>query len=263
MAPPKDKRTPEDMQAQEELRRSGNIPTHIAIIMDGNGRWAERQGRDRVFGHRHGVESVRDITEACTELGVRYLTLYTFSTENWKRPVFEVNALMELLVKTIRRETKTLEDNDVRLSAIGDLSKLPDVCRKELMESIGLTQNNRRMTLTLALSYSGRWEVLEAVKSVAVDAKAGNVDLDVLSEADFSRYLSTGDMPDPDLLVRTGGEYRVSNFMLWQLAYTELHITQKAWPAFRRPDLYAAIREYQSRERRFGAVPAMDAPAGQ
>jgi len=254
--PGKDKRTPQDRKEQEGLIQSGPIPTHVAIIMDGNGRWAERRGQDRVFGHRHGVQSVRDITEASAELGISYLTLYTFSTENWKRPRFEVNALMGLLVKTIRRETKTLEDNDIRLSAIGDLSMLPEEACKELLESIEITKDNRRMTLTLALSYSGRWEILEAAKRLAERSKTGDINLETFSESEFSEYLSTGPQPDPDLLIRTGGEYRISNFLLWQLAYTELHFTESAWPEFRRSNLYDAIRDYQHRERRFGAVKA-------
>lgn len=250
----KDKRSAEDRAAQEALLKRGTLPAHIAVIMDGNGRWARRLGRDRVFGHRHGVESVRDVTEACAQLGVDFLTLYTFSTENWLRPVVEVNALMELLVRTIRRETRTLLDNDIRLEAIGDLGKLPPECSRELAESMELTRSCARMTLTLAISYSGRWEIVRAARAFAEAVERGERSADSLTEADFSRSLAMSGRPDPDLLVRTGGEMRISNFLLWQLAYTELHFTEVPWPAFRRGHLYEAIRSFQDRERRFGRV---------
>ncbi len=244
--------TDEEIQAQ--LKASGEIPRHIAIIMDGNGRWARKHGKRRVVGHRQGVESVRDITEACAQLGVEYLTLYTFSTENWYRPQEEVSALMQLLVHTIRREARTLQKNNIRLTAIGELTRLPDFCYRELMEAIRLTQHNTRMTLNLALSYSGRQEILQAVRSLAKDVQAGHLDPEQIDEALFGQYLFTKDMPDPDLLIRTSGEYRISNFLLWQLAYTEIYITEQYWPEFRRNELYEAIRDYQRRERRFGRV---------
>ncbi len=245
-------RTDEEIQA--ELKASGEIPRHIAIIMDGNGRWARKHGKRRVAGHRQGVESVRDITEACAQLGVEYLTLYTFSTENWQRPKEEVSALMQLLVHTIRREARTLQKNNIRLTVIGEVTRLPEVCYRELMEAIHLTRNNTRMTLNLALSYSGRQEILYAVRSLAEDVRAGRVAPEQIDEHLFEQYLFTKDMPDPDLLIRTSGEYRISNFLLWQLAYTEIYITEQYWPEFRRNELYEAIRDYQRRERRFGRV---------
>ncbi len=250
-----DKRTDEDRAIQDSLLQRGAIPAHIAVIMDGNGRWAKSRGRSRVFGHQHGVESVRDITEAGAELGVRHLTLYTFSTENWFRPALEVNALMELLVRTIRRETRTLLDNDIRLNAIGDLSRLPKGCLRELMESIEMTASCQRMTLSLALSYSGRWEIVRAARAFAKDVAESGADPDSLDEEAFAELLESGRRPDPDLLIRTGGEMRISNFLLWQLAYTELYFSEVQWPDFRRTHLYEAVRVFQDRERRFGRVP--------
>jgi len=246
--------TAEDAAAQAALRRRGPIPTHVACIMDGNGRWAKARGKRRAWGHREGVESVRDVTEACAQLGVGHLTLYTFSTENWARPPAEVSALMELLVRTVRREAGRLDRNDIRLQALGDLSRLPDRCRRELEEAIALTADNRRMTLNLALSYSGRWEITRAVRRLAAAARDGQLDPDALTEADFAAALDTAALPDPDLLVRTGGEMRVSNFLLWQIAYTELYVTETLWPDFRRAALYEAVRDYQDRDRRFGRV---------
>jgi undecaprenyl diphosphate synthase len=243
-----------DRARQQSLRERGDIPRHIAIIMDGNGRWAQSRGQDRVVGHYEGVESVRDIAEASAQLGVEYLTLYTFSTENWFRPQTEVNALMELLVHTIRRETTTLCRNRIRLNAIGDLNMLPPSCRQQLQEAIDVTSVDHRMTLTLALSYSGRWEILEAVRSLAAAAREGHLDPELIDERMFSAALSTAEMPDPDLLIRTGGEYRVSNFLLWQMAYSEMFITQEFWPAFRRHSLYEAVESFQDRDRRFGRV---------
>ncbi len=236
------------------MRQRGAIPPHIAIIMDGNGRWAKRRGQARVVGHHEGVESVRDVTEACAQLGVEYLTLYTFSTENWQRPAMEVNALMKLLIHTIRRERETLCKNDIRLRAIGDLSRLPRACSRELEKTIDVTRHNTRMTLTLALSYSGRWELVRAMRSIAKQVKNGNLPPESIDEEAITGALSTSDLPDPDLLIRTGGEFRVSNFLLWQLAYTELYVADDYWPSFRRSRLYEAIKDYQGRDRRYGRV---------
>ena len=246
--------TPEDAAAQAALKARGEIPAHVACIMDGNGRWAKARGKRRVTGHREGVESVRDVTEACAQLGVGHLTLSTFSTENWARPPAEVTALMELLVRTVRREAGRLDRNDIRLGALGDLSRLPARARRELEEAIAMTADNRRMTLNLALSYSGRWEITRAVRRLAAAARDGRLDPDAITEADVAAALDTAGLPDPDLLIRTGGEMRVSNFLLWQIAYTELHVTETLWPDFRREALYAAIRDYQDRDRRFGRV---------
>lgn len=246
--------TDEDRAAQSALQSRGKLPVHIAAIMDGNGRWAQQKGRPRVVGHREGVNSVRDITEACAQLGVPYLTLYTFSTENWERPSTEVNALMKLLVRTIEKERQTLLDNDVRLRTIGDLSMLPAAGQQELEKTRERTQDNTRLTLTLALSYSGQWDILQAVRQIARAVQAGRLDPDAIDEAVMARHLATADLPDPDLLIRTGGEFRLSNFLLWQSAYTELFITDKFWPDFRRAALYDAIREFQDRDRRFGRV---------
>ncbi|GAB5519649.1 MAG: isoprenyl transferase [Rhodothermales bacterium] len=243
-----------DEQVQHALQARGPIPRHIAIIMDGNGRWAKAQGQMRVKGHYEGVESVRDIVEAAAQLGVTHVTLYTFSIENWHRPPTEVTALMELLVRSLRREVKTLNKNNIALNAIGDTSLLPKRAQAELHESIAQTAENARMTLTLALSYSGRWEIVNAARQLAADAQAGRLVPADIDDALFSQHLSTADMPDPDLLIRTGGELRVSNFLLWQIAYAELYVTETFWPAFRRESLYEAIRSYQDRDRRFGRV---------
>lgn len=228
------------------------LPRHIAVIMDGNGRWAKQQGKPRVFGHRSGVKSVREITEAAAELGIEYLTLYAFSTENWGRPQFEVNALMTLLVNTIRNELKTLMDNDVKLNAIGELKSLPTQCYSELMEAIDRTKDNKRMTLTLALNYSAKWEIIEAVKSIASDVKKGDLAVEDISNQHFDNALSTAGFPDPELMIRTSGESRISNFLLWQLAYAELYFTPVFWPDFHREEFYEAILNFQNRERRFG-----------
>lgn len=228
------------------------LPRHIALIMDGNGRWAKQKGKPRVFGHRSGVKSVREVTEAAAELGVEYLTLYAFSTENWGRPKFEVNALMTLLVNTIRNEIKTLMENDVKLNAIGALKSLPKQCYKELMEAIEKTKNNKRMTLTLALNYSAKWEIIEAVKSIATDVKDGKIDVQDIENQHFDNALSTAGFPDPELMIRTSGETRISNFLLWQLAYAELYFTPVFWPDFHREQFYEAILNFQNRERRFG-----------
>ncbi|MAQ92987.1 di-trans,poly-cis-decaprenylcistransferase [Rubrivirga sp. SAORIC476] len=243
-----------DLQAQADLKARGPIPAHIACIMDGNGRWANEKGKPRVIGHREGVVSVRDITEACAQIGVEHLTLYTFSTENWHRPAAEVTALMELLVRTIRKEADKLHRNGIRLHAIGDLGRLPARGQRELKEALDLTAGNTRMTLTLALSYGSRWEITEAVRAIAEAARAGTLDPADITEESVSEALLTRGLPDPDLLVRTAGEMRLSNFLLWQVAYTELYVTEKYWPAFRREALYDAIRSYQGRDRRFGRV---------
>lgn len=229
-----------------------NLPGHIAVIMDGNGRWAKKKGAMRVFGHKNAIEAVRDTTEACAELGIRYLTLYAFSTENWNRPKAEVSALMELLVMTIRKELQTLQKNNVRLQAIGNLQSLPDRCQRELQEAIDNTSGNNGLTLILALSYSGRWEILEAAKKLAVKAKEGSINPEDIDQAAFEEQLNTNKFPDPELLIRTSGEMRISNFLLWQIAYTELYITEVLWPDFRREHLYEGICAYQKRERRFG-----------
>ena len=227
------------------------LPSHIAVIMDGNGRWAKQSGMPRLFGHKNGVTAVREITETCAELGVQYLTLYSFSTENWNRPTLEVQGLMMLLVETVHSELKTLQSNNIRLRAIGDLSKLPQRTQDALLDAIDQTKSNTRMTLVLALNYSSRWEILHAVNQIVADTKNGKITSDI-SEAQFSSYLSTADIPDPELLIRTSGEFRISNFLLYQLAYTELHFTSVLWPDFRKNHLFEAILDFQSRERRFG-----------
>ena len=228
------------------------LPGHVAIIMDGNGRWAKQQGLRRVLGHQNGVRAVRDTIEAAAELGIKYVTLYAFSTENWKRPRYEVNALMELLVSTIHKEVKTLMKNKIRLQTIGNLGELPRNCHTELMEAIELTRNNTRMTLNLALSYSARWEITQAMKSAADMAAGGKIAAADITEEFVSSLLCTADMPDPELMIRTSGEHRISNFLLWQIAYAELYFTEKLWPDFRRDDFYDAIISFQRRERRFG-----------
>ena len=228
------------------------LPQHIAIIMDGNGRWAKQQGKMRVFGHQHGVDTVHEITKACAELGVKYLTLYAFSTENWNRSSFEVDALMTLLTNALKKEFKTLNDNNIRLNAIGDLKRLPDLQYDALMSAIEKTKNNTRMTLTLCLSYSGRWELTKAMQEIATKVKNGVINPEQIDEALISNSLATATMPDPDLLIRTSGEERISNYLLWQIAYSELYFTKKYWPDFSKEDLYEAILDYQGRERRFG-----------
>jgi undecaprenyl diphosphate synthase len=229
-----------------------NLPRHIAVIMDGNGRWAKRKGALRIFGHRNAVEAVRDITEGCGELGIKYLTLYAFSTENWGRPKAEIDGLMELLVNTLKQEIKRLTENQVRLITIGDTSHLPRDCQKNLEWAIDQTKNNSGLTLVLALSYSGRWEIIKAVKTLAKEVQDGKVKIEDINESLFANYLQTSNIPDPELLIRTSGEMRLSNFLLWQIAYTELYITPTLWPDFRKDHLYEAIWSYQQRERRFG-----------
>jgi undecaprenyl diphosphate synthase len=228
------------------------LPRHIAIIMDGNGRWAKEQGQDRLFGHFHGVESVRNIVEGCAELGVEYLTLYAFSTENWDRPEYEVVGLMELLVTTIRNEVESLHKNNIRLHVIGDMNMLPDYARKELNEALDFTKNNTGLNLVMALSYSGRWELLNAVKSIAYEVKKGLLKVEDINQETLQQHLVTSGLPDPELMIRTSGEYRISNFLLYQLAYAELYFTNVRWPDFRKENLYEAIIDYQGRERRFG-----------
>jgi len=227
------------------------IPSHIAIIMDGNGRWAKARGLRRAFGHKKGVDTVREITETCVELGVQYLTLYAFSTENWQRPKKEVNAIMSLLVKSIKAELPKLKEHNIQLYAIGDLESLPPKALQNLEFAIQETQDHHKMRLTLALSYSARWEILNAVKKLTSDIKSG-LSPEFISESVFRNYLTTSDMPDPELMIRTSGEYRISNFLLWQIAYTELYFSPVLWPDFNKENLYEAILDYQNRKRRFG-----------
>lgn len=228
------------------------LPKHIAIIMDGNGRWAQEQGEDRLFGHYHGVESVRDIVEGCAEIGIRFLTLYAFSTENWDRPEYEVVGLMELLVSTIRKEVETLHKNNICLHVIGDMSMLPAYAQQELNEALEITAGNSGLNLIMALSYSGRWELLNAVKSIANEVKNNRLQVEAIDQDVLQKYLCTSDFPDPELMIRTSGEYRISNFLLYQLAYAELYFTNVRWPEFRKNNLYEALIDYQARERRFG-----------
>lgn len=230
----------------------GRLPKHIAIIMDGNGRWALKNGLNRVDGHFEGVDSVRDIAEAAASIGIKYITLYTFSTENWSRPKQEVDALMSLFIETIIKELDTLNKNDIRLNAIGDLESLPAENYKQLIDTIEQTSSNSTMTLTLAMSYSSRWEIINAVKNIALEVESGKLKSKDINEDVFESYLTTVGIPDPELLIRTSGELRISNFLLWQIAYSELYFTDVLWPDFRKEELYKAIVEYQDRERRFG-----------
>lgn len=246
--------TGEDKKLQEELKRHGEIPVHIAIIMDGNGRWAKKRGLPRIAGHNEGVESVRDTVEACGQLGVKYLTLYAFSTENWKRPKDEVSMLMRLLMRALRDETDKLYQNNVRVNAIGEITSLPQEVQDELFDAIEKTKHNTGLNLILALSYSGRWDITQGVRRLVTDVQSGILKSDAIDDKVIASYLSTDGVPDPDLLVRTSGEFRISNFLLWQLAYTEIVISECLWPDFRRRQLYAAIRDFQQRERRFGMV---------
>jgi len=229
-------------------------PKHIAIIMDGNGRWAQKQGHLRLYGHNFGVESIRETLKAAKELKIEYLTLYAFSTENWNRPKEEVDGLMDLLVKSLANEIKELSDTGVRLSTIGDIEGLPKECQDELQESIEITKDNNEINLVLALNYSARWEIIDAVKKIASDVKSSNLLIADLNAEKFGSYLNTKNIPDPELLIRTSGEHRISNFLLWQIAYTEFHFTEVLWPDFKREDLYKAVLDFQSRERRFGKV---------
>ncbi|WP_031528712.1 isoprenyl transferase [Dyadobacter crusticola] len=237
----------------KELIDAGNLPKHIAVIMDGNGRWAQNQGAARVFGHRNAIKAVREVTEGCAELGVSYLTLYAFSTENWARPEFEVRALMELLVQSIRNELPTMLKNNVRLDTIGDTKSLPGSCQRQLTEAIEATQANTGLNLILALGYSGKWDITQAAKKLAEDVKSGILTPSEINEEMLSSRLATGARPEVDLMLRTGGDHRISNFLLWQLAYSELYFYEDLfWPDFRREHLYEAILSFQNRERRFG-----------
>jgi undecaprenyl diphosphate synthase len=240
--------------SQRENIDFNNLPKHIAVIMDGNGRWAKGKGAARIFGHRNAIQAVKDVTEGCGELGVKYLTLYAFSTENWGRPKEEVDGLMELLVNTLKKEINTLHENHVQLHTIGDVTHLPLECQNNLAEAIDATKKNTGLILQLALNYSGRWEIVEAAKKLAEEAKKGVIQPEEIDEHYFSQHLKTANVPDPELLIRTSGELRVSNFLLWQIAYTEIFITPTLWPDFRKEDLYEAICVYQKRERRFGKV---------
>lgn len=239
------------MDILQSIDRS-RLPRHIAIIMDGNGRWAKERGQDRVYGHHEGVLSVRDIVNGCAELGISYLTLYAFSTENWNRPKEEVNALMELLVNTIRKEVEELKKNNIKLHVIGDIASLPEICQKELAEAMEITSANTGLNLILALSYSSRWEITEATKKISLDVQNGKLKAEDINDKLFQTYLNTANFPDPELMIRTSGEHRISNFLLYQLAYAELYFTNVHWPEFRKPNLYEALLDYQQRERRFG-----------
>jgi undecaprenyl diphosphate synthase len=228
------------------------LPSHIAIIMDGNGRWAKDKGKFRIFGHQNGVGAVRETVEACAEVGIKYLTLYAFSTENWSRPPIEVRALMELLVSTIKKETKVLMKNNIRLAAIGNLEDLPKKCQNELASAIEETKNNTRMTLVLALSYSAKWDMIRATKHIAEEVKNGILKTEDITDKTIDEHLSTKNFPHPELMIRTSGEHRISNFLLWELAYSELYFIEKFWPDFTREDIYQAVINFQQRERRFG-----------
>ena len=243
------------MSLKEKIDTS-RLPEHVAVIMDGNGRWAQQQGQVRVFGHQSGVNAVRETAEAAAELGVKYVTLYAFSTENWNRPKEEVDALMQLLVHTINAETKTLNENNIRLETIGDTDSLPPACKLELEEAIANTSKNTRMTLILALSYSSRWEIVEATKKIAKEVADGKLKAEDIDAALFGTHLNTHKYPDPELLIRTSGEHRISNFLLWQVAYSEFYFTETLWPDFDREEFYKALLDYQGRERRFGKTSA-------
>lgn len=236
----------------KELINKDKLPAHVAIIMDGNGRWARQRGLDRVFGHQQGVEAVRKIIETSAELGIRYLTLYAFSTENWGRPDEEVSALMDIMIQSLDNETEKLTKNNIRLLAIGDFNRLADDVRERLLKTINLTSAGTGLTIVVALSYSSRWEITEATRKMLIDVNAGKLDPAEINEENFEKYLTTYRIPDPELMIRTSGELRMSNFLLWQLAYTELYFTDKLWPDFGKEDFYNAIIDFQKRERRFG-----------
>ena len=242
------------MESFRDRLNKNNIPEHVAIIMDGNGRWAKKQGISRIFGHQKGVDAVRITVEAAGEIGIKYLTLYAFSTENWERPKYEVDALMNLLVQTVEAETESLMKNNVSLGVIGDISKMPKKVRKKLNDCIETLESNTGLKLILALSYSSQWEILEAVKNIAQDSKNGKIIPEDINEKLFRKYLTTANYPDPELLIRTSGEQRISNFLLWQIVYTELYFTNTLWPDFGKEDLYGAVYTYQKRERRFGKI---------
>jgi undecaprenyl diphosphate synthase len=238
--------------ALKEKIDPARLPSHVAIIMDGNGRWAMQKGHLRMLGHQHGVQAVRNVTEAAAELGVKYVTLYAFSTENWRRPQEEINALMALLVDTIQSETDTLMKNGIRLEAIGNLAQLPAACNKQLQETVEVTKDNDRMTLILALSYSGRWDIIEATRKIARQVKEGLLQPDEIDENVLNSALNTSRYPNPELLIRTSGEQRISNFLLWEIAYAEMHFTPVLWPDFSKDDFYQALLDFQQRDRRFG-----------
>ncbi len=248
--------SPDDKKIQEEIIKEGNLPRHIAVIMDGNGRWAIERGLTRTEGHQEGIESVRDIVKASSQIGIKYLTLYAFSIENWKRPITEVGVLMKLLEHYLRQELNELHANNVKLQSIGKSSSIPKVVQKLLHESYETTKDNTGLTLTLALSYSGRWDIVRAVQMMALDVRRGKVSPEDINEDLFSSYLQTTGMPYPDFLIRTSGEMRLSNFLLWEMAYGEMYITDKYWPGFRRNDLYDALINFMTRERRFGKTSA-------
>jgi undecaprenyl diphosphate synthase len=239
------------MSLREKINQE-SIPVHVAVIMDGNGRWARKRGIARTMGHEKGVDAVRETVEAATELGIKYLTLYAFSTENWKRPKYEIAALMTLLVRSVNKEKKTFQENNIRLTTIGDLSSLPSRSHSELVKVIKETSSNTGLTLILALSYSSRWEIIEATKKIARQTLSKTIDPSLINAEMFNSFLTTASIPDPELLIRTSGEFRVSNFLLWQIAYTELYFTPTLWPDFTREEFYKAILDYQGRERRFG-----------
>jgi len=239
------------MSLREQID-TNKLPVHVAIIMDGNGRWARQRGKERVFGHHQGVNAVREVIESAAELGLKYLTLYTFSTENWNRPGDEVSALMGIMVQSLKDEAETLLKNNIRLTAIGDLGRLAEDVKVKLHETIDLTSSSTGLTLIVALSYSSRWEILEAARKIVWDVTKGNLDASSFDEHDFEKYLSTYGIPDPELMIRTSGELRISNFLLWQIAYTELYFTDILWPDFGKESFYEAIVDYQKRERRFG-----------
>lgn len=243
-----------DKKLIEDVKAKGNIPQHIAIIMDGNGRWAKKRSLPRVAGHQRGVESVRQVVQTCVGLGVKVLTLYTFSTENWNRPKDEVSTLMRLFVRSLKNETDELNSNNIRLTTIGDITSLPNIVQNELNAALEKTSQNSKMILNLALSYSGRWELVEAVKDISKQLMDGKIKPDEITEETISQNLSTAGMAEPDLLIRSGGEFRISNFLLWQIAYSEIFISEVLWPDFRCKHLLDAIKDFQKRERRFGLV---------
>jgi undecaprenyl diphosphate synthase len=256
LGPDKYRQTEDDKLVQQKLRAQGKLPRHIAVIMDGNGRWAEERGLPRAAGHQAGIASLRDVTRSSRELGIGFLTVYAFSTENWKRPKREVSMLFRLLVKMLREEMAEMLENGVRLKTIGQINLLPKNVQQELYDAIERTSKNKGLTLTLALSYSGRWDLIHAMQAIALEVRSGKISPEDISEETIRAALTTEEMPDPDLLVRTSGEMRLSNFLLWELAYSEIHVTKTLWPDFRREHLYEAIRDYQTRERRFGLTGA-------
>ncbi len=243
---------PQDEKIRRDLKAACEVPEHVAIIMDGNGRWARQKGKTRIEGHVAGVDAVRDVVEASAQLGIRYLTLFTFSTENWKRPEKEISALMQLLIKVLQKEARELHRNNVRLHVIGDISQLPEKVRETLKETTALTKDNTGLTLSIALSYSGKWDIVQACKAICRQIERGELSSDDIDECSLESFLSTSGIPDPELLIRTSGEFRISNFLLWQSAYSEIYFTNTYWPDFHRNQLYDAIRDFQKRERRFG-----------